>query len=104
MSGTFFHPLPLIQEELVVCYLGKIGHCILVNCLREACQGTVWLGNCCPNMTSAVYHGSGIGKFSDPNRSSQVVTSSKTFEKKIFELDVIRFANLAEAYACYVLK
>ena len=47
-------PLPLIQEELVVNYWRKNGHLILVNCLREACPGTVWVSL---NMTSAVYHG-----------------------------------------------
>ena len=38
-------PLSLIQEELVVSYWRKNGYLILVNCLREACPGTVWLGN-----------------------------------------------------------
>ena len=37
--------LPLIQEELVFSYWRKNGHLILVNCLLEACTGTVWLGN-----------------------------------------------------------
>ena len=35
-----FNPLPLIQEELVVSYLRNNGNSILVNCLKEACQGT----------------------------------------------------------------
>ena len=34
-------PLPLIQEELIVSYLGKNGHLILVNWLRQE----HWLGN-----------------------------------------------------------
>ena len=40
-----FSPLPLIQEEQVVSYWRKNGHLILVNCLWEACPGTVWLSN-----------------------------------------------------------
>ena len=38
-------PRPLIQEEQVVSYWRKNGPLILVNCLREACPGTVWLSN-----------------------------------------------------------
>ena len=47
-------PLPLIQEEQVVSYLRKYGHLMLVNCLREACIGTVTDH---PYMISAVHHG-----------------------------------------------
>ena len=36
-------PHLLIQVELVVSYWQKNGHLILVNCLGEACPGTVWL-------------------------------------------------------------
>ena len=36
------NPLPLIQEEQVVVYWLKNGHLILLNCLWEACPGTVW--------------------------------------------------------------
>ena len=38
-------PVPLIQEELVFSYWQKNGHLILVNCLQEACPGSVWLCN-----------------------------------------------------------
>ena len=45
--GTFFRgnvfSLPLIQGEQV--NWRKNGHLILINCLREACPGTVWLSN-----------------------------------------------------------
>ena len=46
MSSSFFCgdflPFLLIQEEEIVSYLGKNWHLmILVNCLREACIGTV---------------------------------------------------------------
>ena len=36
-------PLPLIQEEQVVSHWRKNGGLILVNCLRQACPGIVWL-------------------------------------------------------------
>ena len=39
-------PLPMIQEEQYVGYWRKNGHLILVNCLQEACLGTVWLSTC----------------------------------------------------------
>ena len=39
VSGTFF--CGKNQEEQVVSYWEKNGHLILVNCLREACPGTV---------------------------------------------------------------
>ena len=35
-------PLPLNQEELVASYWRQNRQLILVNCLREACPGTVW--------------------------------------------------------------
>ena len=43
MENNF--PLLLLQEELIFSSLRKNGHLILVNCLREACPGTVWLSN-----------------------------------------------------------
>ena len=36
-----YSPILLIQEELVVSFWEKNGHEILVNCLWEACPGTV---------------------------------------------------------------
>ena len=36
-------PLPLNQDELVVTYYRNNGQQILLNCLRDACPGTVWL-------------------------------------------------------------
>ena len=50
LSCKNIFPLLLIQEELVVSYWQKnghfiLGHFILVNYLREACPGTVWLSN-----------------------------------------------------------
>ena len=47
MSGTLncveFFPLLMIEEEQVVSYWKKNGLSILVNCLREACPGTLLL-------------------------------------------------------------
>ena len=46
--ATTNHPLPLIPVE----QLSADGERILVNCLREACPGTVWLGQLTVNNLS----------------------------------------------------